>query len=350
MVAPVRRAVGWGLLVAGAALVVMISAAVALAAGSVDVALDRVVAVVLRRCGFGGADVTVLEDQLIWQLRMPRVLGALAVGAVLAVCGAVLQALTRNDLADPFLLGVSSGASVGAVTVIVLGAGTVGLAAHTLLPIAAFIGALVALATVMLIASLGGGTTALSPHRTILAGVAVAHLCGAYTSIVTLMRGEGDAARRVLSWTLGSLAGLRWDSAAFLLFVAAIALAWSLAYAQRLDAFTFGETSARSLGIPVTATRWSLMIGTALVTAASVAFAGVIGFVGLVVPHLVRPVVGHRHRAVLPAAALAGGVLLLWADTAARSIVPRQEVPIGALTALIGVPALVWLLARRSRA
>lgn len=350
MPVPVRPGAGWGLLLGVAALVVLASAAVALAVGSVDVPTARVIAVVLRRCGLGEAGVTPLEDQLIWQLRMPRVLGALAVGAILGLCGAVLQALTRNDLADPFLLGVSSGASVGAVTVIALGAGTVGLAAHTLLPIAAFVGALAALAAVLLIASLGSAGAALSPHRTILAGVAVAHLCGAYISIVTLMRGEGDAARRVLSWTLGSLAGLRWDSAMLLLAVATLALVWFLAYAQRLDAFTFGETSARSLGIPVTATRWSLMVGTALVTAASVAFAGVIGFIGLVVPHLVRPVVGPRHRAVLPGTALAGGVLLLWADTAARSLVAGQEVPIGALTALLGVPALVWLLTRRPRA
>ncbi|MDN4161475.1 FecCD family ABC transporter permease [Nocardioides abyssi] len=340
-----RGRTGRGLLALGALAVLLGSCAVALGVGSVDVPVARVLAVVARRAGAGDLDVTLLEDQLVWQLRLPRVLGAVAVGAVLAACGAVLQSLTRNDLADPFLLGVSSGAGVGAVSVIVLGVGVGGLAAGAVLPAAAFAGALAALAAVLLVASAGGG--ALRPHRTVLAGVAVAHLCGAYTSVVVIMHGQGDAARRVLAWTLGSLAGLRWGSALVLLAAAVVALVWFLAYAERLDAFAFGETSARSLGVPVTATRWVLMVGTALVTATTVAYAGAIGFVGLVVPHLVRPLVGSRHRVLLPASAVAGAVLLVWADTAARSLVEGQEVPIGALTALIGVPVLVWLMARR---
>lgn len=344
---PARRTAGRTLLVAALAVLALVaSAAVALALGSVDVPLSRVLAVLLRRLG-GGGDVTILEDQLVWQLRLPRVLGAVAVGAVLALCGAVLQSLTRNDLADPFLLGVSSGATVGAVTVMVLGVGVGGLVASTAVSAAAFAGALAALAVVLLIAAAGG--RGLSPHRTVLAGVAVAYLCSSYTSVVVIMRGEGDAARRVLSWTLGSLAGLRWESTLVLLGAAAVALVWFCAYTERLDAFTFGEVSALSLGVPVTSTRWVLMVATALVTATTVAYVGVIGFVGLVVPHLVRPLVGHRHLAVLPASAWGGAILLVWADTAARSLVDRQEVPIGALTALLGVPVLIWLMARRPR-
>lgn len=326
-----------------------LSAALALGAGSVDVPVDRVVAVLARRLGLGEHGVSVLEDQLVWQLRLPRVLGAAAVGAALAVCGAVLQSLTRNDLADPFLLGVSSGASVGAVTVIVLGVGVAGLVGHAAVTVAAFVGALAALAAVLVVASAGGGGS-LSPHRTVLAGVAVAQLAGAYTSVVVIMHSEGDGARRVLSWTLGSLAGLRWQSTLLLLAAAAVGLVWSWVHADRLDGFAFGEVSARSLGVPVGATRWSLMVGTALVTATTVAFVGAIGFVGLVVPHLVRPVVGHQHRALLPAAAVCGALLLLLADTAARSVVPGQEVPVGAVTALVGVPVLIWLLARRRTA
>ncbi len=345
-VAPFRAS--RGLLVTAAALLVLLaSGAVALGTGSVDVPVDRVVAVVLRRVGLEspGAAVSLLEDQLVWQLRGPRVVGAAAVGAALAVCGAVLQSLTRNDLADPFLLGISGGATVGAVTVIVLGVSVAGLAGTTALSVAAFLGALAALAVVLLIAS--GGPSGLSPHRTVLAGVAVAQLCGAYTSVVVIMHGQGEAARRVLSWTMGSLAGLRWDSTALLVVAAVVGLVWFTAWADRLDGFAFGETSARSLGVPVAATRWWLMVGTALVTALTVAFVGAIGFVGLVVPHLVRPLVGHQHRALLPASACAGAVLLVWADTAARSVVAGQEVPVGAVTALVGVPVLVWLLARR---
>ncbi|MBE7325750.1 iron ABC transporter permease [Nocardioides sp. Y6] len=342
-----RLAVGRSVIVVTLASTALVaSAAVALALGSVDVPLERVLAVLRRRLGAGG-EVTILEDQLVWQLRLPRVMGAIAAGAVLALCGAVLQSLTRNDLADPFLLGVSSGATVGAVTVMVLGIGVGGLVASAAVSAAAFAGALAALAVVLVIAAAGG--QGLTPHRTVLAGVAVAYLCSAYTSVVVIMHAEGDAARRVLSWTLGSLAGLRWDSALVLLGAAVVAMVWFFAYADRLDAFTFGEVSAQSLGVPVTATRWVLMVATALVTATTVAYVGVIGFVGLVVPHLVRPVVGHHHRAVLPASAVGGALLLVWADTAARSLVDRQEVPVGALTALLGVPVLIWLMARRPR-
>jgi len=339
-------------LTVAALLVLVASGAVALGTGSVEVPVDRVVAVVLRRAGLDGlldgvidGQVTLLEDQLVWQLRGPRVLGAAAVGAALALCGAVLQSLTRNDLADPFLLGISSGASVGAVAVIVLGVQVAGLVGTAALSGAAFLGALAALGAVLLIAS--GGPSGLSPHRTVLAGVAVAHLCGAWTSVVVIMHGQGDAARRVLSWTMGSLAGLRWESTGVLVVVALLGLVGCLAWADRLDGFAFGETAARSLGIRVAATRWWLMVGTALVTATTVALVGAIGFVGLVVPHLVRPFVGHRHRAVLPASAVVGAVLLVWADTAARSVVAGQEVPVGAVTALVGVPVLVWLMARR---
>lgn len=343
-----RLLLGRSAMVLVAVVLLVLSVAVALGIGSVDVPVHRVLAVIGRRLGLGDFGVTLLEDRLVWQLRMPRILGGAAVGAVLALCGAVLQSLTRNDLADPFLLGVSSGASVGAVSVIVLGVGMTGVTSSTAVSVAAFAGALLALAAVLVIASAGDGR--LAPHRTVLAGVAVAYLCSAYTSVVVIMRGQGDAARRVLSWTLGSLAGLRWDSALVLAVAAVLTLVAFWCHAGRLDGFAFGETAARSLGVPVAGTRWTLMIATALATAATVAYAGVIGFVGLVVPHLLRPLVGPQHLALLPAAAWGGAVLMVWADMLARSLVSGQEVPIGAVTALLGVPVLIWLMARRRQA
>lgn len=336
----------WALL--GVALL-LLSAVLALGIGSLDIAPDRVAAVVGRRLGlgdapFGGAPVTALEDRVVWQLRLPRVLGALAVGAVLATCGAVLQSLTRNDLADPFLLGISSGASVGAVTVIVFGVSVGSLVGSAALSVAAFVGALMALAAVLVIAR--DRTGGLSPSRTVLAGVAIAYLCSAYTSVVVIMSGQSDAARRVLSWTLGSLAGIRWESAWVLLVTVLLCVALCCSQAERLDGFTFGETSAASLGVPVARVRWLLMVVTALATAVTVAYAGAIGFIGLVVPHLVRPLTSPRHRVLLPLSAVVGAVLLLWADTAARSVVSNQEIPIGAVTALVGVPVLIGLMLR----
>lgn len=321
-----------------------VSMAVALAIGPVHIPVHTVLEVVLRRCHLGDFDVRLLDDQIVWQLRMPRVLGAASVGAGLACCGAVLQSLTRNDLADPYLLGISSGAAVGAVTIIVLGVSVVGLAGNAAVTVAGFIGALGSLVVVLALAAGRGGV--LAPARTVLAGVAVAEICGAYTSLVVIMQGDGDAARRVLSWTLGSAAGFRWTSAVVVAVAALAGAALFTAFAGSLDAFAFGENSARSLGVSVEQVRWTLMVGTALLTACLVAYAGAIGFVGLVVPHVVRMLVGTRHRILLPACALVGASFLVWADTLARSLVDEQEIPIGVITALVGAPFFVWLLRR----
>ena len=327
-----------------AATVLVASMAAALGIGAVPVPLSTVVEVVARRLGAPGLDVRLLDDQIVWQLRMPRVLGAAAVGAALACCGAVLQALTRNDLADPYLLGISSGAAVGAVTVIVLGVSVAGLAGSTAVAAAGFAGALGALLLVLVLAAGRGGS--LSPGRTVLAGVATAQVCGAYTSMVVILAGDADAARRVLTWTLGSVAGLRWGSALAVAAVAVLSTVAFVAMAGQLDALAFGEASARSLGIEVERLRWVLMVLTALVTACLVAFSGAIGFVGLVVPHVVRFLTGPQHRLLLPLAALLGAVLLVWADTLARSLVQGQEIPIGVVTALVGAPFFAHLLRR----
>lgn len=331
------------------ALVVVLAASmvVALGIGAVSVPAGTVLEVVARRLGVGGLDVSVLDDRIVWQLRMPRVLGAAATGAGLAIAGAVLQSLTRNDLADPYLLGISGGATVGAVSVIVLGAGVAGVVATTMLTLGAFAGALLAMVLVLALATGRSGT--LPPARTVLAGVAIGQICAAYTSFVVIMSGDHDAARRVLSWTLGSLAGLRWHSALFLAVVALVAVLLVMAFRHDLDAFAFGESSASSLGVSVTRVRWTLLVGTALVTACLVAFTGAIGFVGLVIPHVVRLVVGPLHHRLLPLSALAGAILLVWADTFARSIVEGQEIPIGIVTAVLGAPMFAWLLRREGR-
>lgn len=346
---PARSRPATGLLV-GAALVVAlaVSLVVAVGIGSVHVAAGDVLDVVLRRLGVPVDSVSVIDDKIVWQLRMPRILGAAATGAGLALAGAVLQSLTRNDLADPYLLGISGGATVGAVSVIVLGVSVGGLVGGAALGTAAFVGALVALALVLTLAT--GRTGDLPPARTVLAGVAIGQICAAYTSFAVMMSGDHDAARRVLAWTMGSLAGVRWHSATVLLVVALVALVGIVACAADLDAFAFGDASAASLGVSIRRTRWLLLVGTALLTACLVAYTGAIGFVGLVVPHVVRLICGPLHRRLLPLSALAGAVLMIWADTAARSLVEGQEIPIGVVTAVLGAPLFAYLLRRESRA
>ena len=335
---------------AGAVVLVVlaVSMVLALGIGSVSVPADTVTAVVVRRLGLGDHGVTLPQDQIVWQLRMPRVLGVVAIGAGLACAGAVLQSLTRNDLADPYLLGISSGAAVGAVTVIVLGVSFAGFVGSAAVAFAGFCGALGALVLVLAIATTRSGD--LPPARTVLAGVAVGYIGSSYASLLTIMEGDDHAAKRVLAWTLGSAAGLRWGSATFLAIVALLALLVFLLLGPHLDAFAFGEDAARSLGIRVQQVRWLLFVTAALMTAAMVAFAGAIGFVGLVVPYLVRGMVGPGHRALLPLAALTGAVLLLWADTLARGLVREQEIPLGVVTAVVGTPFFVWLLRRRREA
>lgn len=340
---------GSGSAVAIVALIIglVVTMAIALTIGAVSLPLETVISVVTRRLGFGDSGVTLLDDQIVWQLRMPRVLGAAATGAGLAIAGAVLQSLTRNDLADPYLLGLSGGATVGAVSVIVLGVSIGGLLASSMIAFGAFAGALAALAVVLALATSRAGD--LPPARTVLAGVAVAQICAAYTSFIVIMSGDHDAARRVLSWTLGSIAGVRWSSAIFLVVVAVLATVLIMAFASDLDAFAFGESAASSLGVNVNVLRWVLLVGTALVTACMVAFTGAIGFVGLVIPHIVRLTCGPRHHLLLPMSALGGAILLVWADTLARSLISGQEIPVGVVTAAMGAPIFCYLLRREGR-
>nr|WP_246241939.1 iron chelate uptake ABC transporter family permease subunit [Flexivirga aerilata] len=316
--------------------------------GPVHVPAGQVLEVVARRMQLiGGAGVTPMDDEIVWQLRLPRIVAAMAVGAALAQCGCVLQSLTRNDLADPYLFGVSSGAAVGAVSALILGWTLPGIPSRYGVAGTAFVGALVALVLVLALAT--GRSGQLPPGRTILAGVAVGQLCSAATSFIVIVLGPRDGARAVLDWTLGSFAGVRGGDAVFLVALLVAAMIGLGLCAPALDAFAFGEVSARSLGVNVTTIRWILLTGTALMTAATVAVVGPIGFVGLVVPHVVRLVTGPGHRILLPASAICGALLMLWSDTAARTLGGGSEIPIGVVTAAVGTPVLIVLLRRQAR-
>ncbi|WP_201276714.1 putative F420-0 ABC transporter permease subunit [Marisediminicola senii] len=314
----------------------VLSIGVAVTIGPADIRFGEVWASIASNLGLGTSPLSPLRDGIVWELRLPRVLTAAAVGAGLAIAGAVMQAITRNSLADPYLLGLSSGASLGAVAVLVVGV-------SVLLPAAAFVGALVALAATLLIAGAGASLT---PSRTILAGIAVSSLFAALTSFVIFWTATGDSYREILSWLLGSLAGARWPAVA-IAFGAVLVIGVPLMVSGRaLDAFAFGDTSAAALGVHVTRTRWVLLVGTALLTGGMVAVSGSIGFVGLILPHAVRLVVGARHRALLPLAALSGAIFLVWCDTAARTIFDPRELPVGIITAVVGAPVFVLLLMR----
>jgi len=327
-----------GLLVGVGGALLLATLVVTVTVGPADLAVTEVLRSIAGHLGFRAAEVPRLDDAIVWELRLPRVLTAAAVGAGLAAAGAVMQSLTRNPLADPYLLGLSSGASLGAAAVLLLGLGV-------LLPVAAFAGAVLALLATLSLARTGGSLT---PTRAVLAGLAVSQLAAAATSFVIFWTAKGDSYREILSWLLGSLAGATWSSVAIAVGAVAVAGLVLVFWAGRLDAFAFGDTAAAALGVDPNRTRWLLMTLVALLTGALVSVSGSIGFVGLLVPHAVSPFTGPAHRRLLPVAALAGAVLLVWADTLARTVFDPRELPVGIVTAMLGAPVFAWLL-RRSR-
>lgn len=320
----------------GLVVVLAASLVAAVTIGPADIAPRDVLGSLLHHLGLGPDPLTHLRDAIVWQSRAPRALTAAAVGAGLAICGATMQGLTRNPLADPYLLGVSAGAGLGAVLVLLLGVAV-------LLPVAAFAGAMLALTATL---TLAGASGRLTPTRTVLAGLAVAQACAAVTSFVIFWSATGDSYREILSWLLGSVAGAGWDTVAIAVGALAVAGPVLLAAARTLDAFTFGDVAAAALGVHVARARWGLFVVVALLTGALVSVSGAIGFVGLVVPHAVRLVVGSRYHRVLAVSAPAGAILLLWADTAARSVFEPRELPVGILTAALGAPVFALLLRR----
>jgi iron complex transport system permease protein len=282
----------------------------------------------------GGGQSTLASD-VVLGLRLPRAMSALAIGGLLAVTGALLQALLRNPLADPYVLGVSGGASVAALIAIMLGLPALGVDGAA---------ALGALATSLIVFALAQGGGAWTPTRLLLTGIVVAAGCGALVSLL-LALGDEQRLRGMIFWLLGDLTrSERWPWLIVLLGVVAVG---GLAIGRHLNVLARGETLAASVGLPVRRFQMLLFVVTAMLTGCAVSAAGSIGFVGLVTPHLVRLALGSDHRIVLPASALAGGVLLMIADLVSRVALAPRQLPVGALTALVGVPLFLLLMQRQ---
>lgn len=326
------------------ALVVLtvVSAVVATAVGAVVVApwdVARIVAHSLVGWPAGGSWAPE-HEAIVWAVRLPRVVLGVAVGAGLAVCGVALQAMVRNVLADPYVLGVNSGASCGAAAAILFGAAA-GLGQHALSG-SAFVGALVASVLVFVVARSAGSVTSV---RLLLAGVAVGYALSAATSFLVFASGSAEGARSVMFWLLGSLALASWGSAlAVAVVVVGVSVAVLLWWSPGLDAVAIGDETARTLGVSPAGLRTRLLVVVSLAVGVLVAASGSIGFVGLVVPHLARRLVGAAHRWVVPVSALLGASLLVWADVLARTVMRPQELPVGIVTALVGAPFLLHLV------
>ncbi|MBM7369492.1 FecCD family ABC transporter permease [Gordonia hydrophobica] len=339
----IRGTSGLTLTVAGLTALLLVSLGLGVVIGSADLSLSTVIDAVLSRLGVGPG-IDILDEHIVVDLRLPRMVGAAVVGAGLSVCGAVLQSLTGNQLADPYILGMSGGAALGASIILGTGLGLGSMAGGPTIALAAFIGSMSALVLVFAISVTRGG--ALMPGRLILAGVAVGQLTAALSAGLVYFGPHGTA-DRVMLWSLGSVAGVRWNTLLLSVTVTTLTVLVVLSYARTLDTFAFGERSAAGLGTNVVRIRWTLYALVSLCTAVLVSISGIIGFVGLVVPHAVRFFVGPLHARVLPLAILTGALIVAWADILARTLLPDRELPLGLVTSAIGVPAFIWLLRRQ---
>jgi len=308
-------------------LLVAASFMVALASGSADISVGET----LRILTGGGNE---QARSLILELRLPRALTAFAVGGLLAVAGVLMQVLLRNPLAEPYILGSSGGAAVAALLAMVMGFGSV------IIDVSAFAGAM---AATLLVFSIAHGTGSWTPARLLLTGVVLAAGFSAATTLLLALSPDQNL-RGMLFWLMGDLS-FAYDPARCLVLLALLVVAGTLS-ARHLNVLARGELQAAIVGLPVQSFRYLIFIASALATALSVTTVGVIGFIGLVVPHLVRLVSGSDHRIVLPASALAGGALLIVADTLARTLLAPRQLPVGALTAAIGVPLFLVLMNR----
>ncbi len=337
---PTRRRVA----IVAACTVVALAAAIVggLVIGPVSIGTWRIIGDVFSHVGFGHTTLTSTQSTIIWQLRAPRMVMGLLAGAMLAVAGGTYQGVFRNPLADPYLLGVASGAGLGATFAIVdVGHGV---STPTWTPLLAFVGAMAAVTATWLI---GGRSMRTGVGTLILAGVAVASLL---TSAQTFLQQQSSAGSitRVYIWLLGSLASSTgWGPVTLVLPYVLVCIAVCVAAGRALDVMSVGEDESRSLGVPVRRIRFIVIAASSLGTAAIVSVVGLIGFVGIIVPHIVRLLVGTSYRRILPLSVLFGAAFLVFADTIARTVIAPSELPLGVVTALVGAPVFVLILSLR---
>lgn len=318
-----------------------LSLSVAVSVGAVAVPLPTVWGIVLNKItpDLITSDWSAGREAIVWDIRFPRAILACLVGAGLAIVGASLQAVTRNPLADPHLLGISAGGAFGAILALLHTGLFIGLLT---VPLMAFLGALGATLIVLGVSQFAAATSA---DRLVLAGVAVSFIVMSAANVLIFL-GDPRAVHTVVFWMLGGLGLAQWSQLIYPLVILIACGAYLWANARNLNAMTVGDETASTLGIPVGRFRLTVFVVGAMITGVMVAFSGIIGFVGLMIPHIVRLIVGGDYTRVLPVSALCGAIFLLWADIFARTIMAPDDIPIGIITGLIGGVFFVWLLRR----
>lgn len=281
---------------------------------------------------------------IVKQIRMPRVVFALLIGIGLSMCGAVMQAVVQNPLADPYILGISSGASLGATFAILIGFGSGALFSQLGVAFGAFVGAMITSAGVLILSSIGGKATSV---KLVLSGAVIGALCGSFSSLIIYFANNAEGIKTVTFWSMGSLASASWSKLPILLLVVLIGCGLILFQYRVLNTMLLGDESAVTLGINLSVYRKVYLVATSLITGTMVAFSGMIGFVGLIIPHIARGIFGADHKRLLPGTFLLGGLFLIWADILSRTLIHNVELPIGIITSVIGSPIFIYMIVRR---
>lgn len=324
----------------------VVSIFIAVTIGSSDISIKEVYEIITFRL-FNIGDAKVLSNgaihDVVWLIRLPRIVLAICVGIGLSVSGVVMQAVVKNPLADPYILGVSSGASLGATIAIMLGFTTI-LGSNSI-GIFAFIGAFLVSMLVLIISNTGGRSNS---TKLLLAGMALSSVCSAFSSFIIYLKNDAEGMKNITFWLMGGLGGAKWDEIAFILPLMIIGTIFFISQYRILNLMLLGDEVSVTLGTDLHKYRQIYLIVTSLIIGLVVYSSGMIGFVGLIIPHIVRIFFGTDHKKILPISALTGAIFLIWADVLSRIVIKNAELPIGILISMIGAPCFVYLMIKKS--
>jgi len=333
--------ISYGLMITVLLVAVVLTAIFSITIGTVDIPIKDVVTTIMNRLSSNSTP-SVLDD-VVFLIRMPRIILAIIVGITLSVVGVVMQAIVKNPLADPYILGISSGASLGATLAILLGIGT--FFGGNFVGIMAFLGAFAVSLGVMTISNINGKSNSI---KLLLAGMALSAVCSSISSLIIYLAHDKDGIQSITYWLMGSLAGAKWSQIVWMFPIIMIGWIFFITQYRTLNLMLLGDDVAITLGKKLDQSRTAYLLITSLMMGLVVYSSGMIGFVGLIIPHICRMILGTDHKKLLPASALLGAVFMLWADIFSRTLLPHSELPIGILISAIGAPCFVWLLVKRN--
>lgn len=325
-------------------IILILSIGLAVTIGSVNISMKEVYDIILYKLfSIGELSTSAAKIDVIWLIRMPRIVLAIAVGMGLSVVGIVIQSIAKNPLADPYILGISSGAKLGATLAIMLGIGTS--LGNSYIGIMGFIGAFTISMLVLKLSNIGGITNSV---KLLLSGIAISSVCSAFSSFIVYITNDAQGIKNITFWLMGSLAGANWNEISFILPIIFMGILFFMTQYRTLNLMLLGDEVSVTLGTDLHKFRIIYLIITSLMIGIIVYSSGMIGFVGLIIPHIVRIIFGTDHKKIIPIGAMLGAIFLIWADVLSRVIIKGTEVPIGILISMIGAPCFVWLMIKKS--